>query len=114
MPFTMQGQNTVAPNTRINNVLTGQKYERPPGDAEGSLYINGSATGLQAELNVNSVSVTDVVQVNSQNRIPVVPDDVLNAGWMAPEGKLIQLSFNNTTAGSLTAFWRVDLDPIFE
>jgi len=105
----MQGQTTVAANSTVNNVLTGQKYERSPVPALGVLFANGSAAGLQAELNVNGRSVTDQIQINTQNRLPVVPDDMAVDEWEAPEGALIQLKVSNTTGGALTFFWRIEL-----
>lgn len=105
----MQGQTVIAANSTNLNVLTGQKYERSPGDALGMLYINGSAAGLTAELNVAGMAVTDQIVVNTQNRLPVVPDDLAVDEWLAGEGDLIQLKVANTTAGALTVFWRVEL-----
>lgn len=105
----MQGSNSIAANTTNANVLTGQKYERPPGDALGSLYITGSAAGLEASLNVGGQAVTDTITVNTQNRLPVVPDDLMIDDWEAGEGSLIQLSVTNTTGGALTVNWRVEL-----
>ena len=105
----MQGSTTVPPNGIVPNVLTGQKYERPPGDAMGFAYINGSAAGLEADLNVDGISVTDTIVVNTQNRQPVVPDDLTVGEWEAPEGNLIQLQFRNTTGLALTAQWRIEL-----
>lgn len=105
----MQGSTVISANSSNANVLTGQKYERPPGDAIGTLYVTGSATGLSVELNCDGKAISDTIQVNVQNRIPVVPDDMLIDGWEAFEGKLIQLKAINSTAGALTLFWRVEL-----
>jgi len=45
--------------------------------------------------------------MNLQNRFPIVPDDVMHGGPV-PGGRAV-LTFRNTTAGALTAFWRIDL-----
>lgn len=111
MIVTMQGQTAVAANTTNQNVLTGQRYERSPfGAAIGNLYCCGSAAGLQCELNVGGQSVTPPTVVNTQNRLPVVPDDILTQQWEVLEGRLIQVTVVNTTAGALTFFWRVDIE----
>lgn len=112
MRVAMQGQTAVAANTTNNNVLTGQRYERAPFPCVGALYVNGSAAGLQAELNVGGVSITPPIVCNTVNRSPVVPDDMLIDNWEALPNALLQLSVTNTTAGPLTAFWRVELQQV--
>lgn len=112
MNVCMQGQTSVAANSTNQNVLTAQRYERAPFPCVGSLYVNGSAAGLQAELNVGGISITPPIVCNTQNRSPVVPDDVLISGWEALPNSLLQLSITNTTGGALTAFWRVDLQQV--
>jgi len=110
MKVLMQGTTSIAANSTNKNVLTGEKYERPPANAIGTVYITGSATGLDATVNVGGLAVTDNLTVNAQNRSPVVPDDLLIDGWDAVENQLIQLQIANTTGGALTAQWRVILD----
>lgn len=112
MPIvTMQGQNTIAANSTVSNVLQGQRYERSPYTAGvGNMYCTGSAAGLTAELNIGGVSVTPPVNVNIQNRLPVVPDDILVPGWEVLEGRLLQITVVNTTGGALTFFWRIDIE----
>ncbi len=108
----MQGNQSVAANTTVANVLSGERYERVPFDAIGSLFAAGSAAGLTLELNVGGISVSPPTKVNAQNRLPVVPDDELVNGWEAPEGKLIQLTCVNTSAGALTINWKVELEEV--
>jgi len=110
MIVVMQGSDSVPANGKINNVLSGAKYERPPFDADGALYGCGSALGLFAELNVNGMAVSDKLAVNSQNRFPVVPDDSVIDGWEAPAGGLIQLGVSNTTTAALSFFWKIELE----
>jgi len=114
MDLIMQDTTSVGAYLTVANVLTGQRYERSPGDCVGQIYVNGSAVGLKAEVNVNGVSVTEQIKVNVQNRMPVVPDDVLVPGFEAPAGSLIQLKIVNSTAGSLDASWKVILTPVGE
>lgn len=112
MNVVMQGQTAVAANTSNDNVLTGQRFERAPWPALGSLYVNGSAAGLRAELNVGGVSITPPIVCNVQNRSPVVPDDTLVGNWEVMPNSLLQLTITNTTGGALTAFWRVELQEV--
>lgn len=112
MIVVMQSSVSVGANATNENVVSGQRYERPPFNAYGDLYCSSSATGLTAELNINGVSVTPPTSVNLQNRFPVVPDDVLVEDWEAPAGGLIQIRVVNSTGGALTFFWRVELEEV--
>ena len=103
---TMQGSVSVAANGVSANVLTGQLYEFVPPGANVTLSLAGSAAGLNVSF-VNGVPLIDDQAINSQNRFPLIPDDVMHAGQV-PGGRMI-LRFRNTTAGALTAFWRVDV-----
>lgn len=112
MIYTMQNSVSVALGATNENILTGQRFERPPFNAIGNLYTCGSALGLTAELNVNGQSVTPPTGVNAANVFPLVPDHILVGGWEAPAGGLIQVRVVNTTGGALTFFWRVDLEVV--
>jgi hypothetical protein len=108
-----QSTTTIAGATKNPNILTGTRYERAPVDCMGSLFINGSAAGLTVEVNVGGLSISEPVVVNVQNRMPVIPDDVLIPGFECPEGALIQVTLTNTTAStSLVAQWKLMLEPI--
>lgn len=101
---------SVAANATNDNVFTGRRYERAPFDGFLHLYTTGSATGLQEELNVAGTSVSPRAPVNTQNRSPVVPDDLRVADVPVMRGDLIQLTAQNTTAGALTYRARVELE----
>jgi len=108
----MQGQNTIVANSTTDNVLAGQRYESPQFDCLGTIYGNGSAAGLRAELNVGGVSITPPIVVNASNRLPVVPDDLLVSEWECVGGSQVQVTVVNTTGGNLVFFWRIDLQPV--
>ena len=103
---TMQDSISVAANSVSANVLSGQLYEFVPPGAPLTLSVTGSATGLRATYIVGAPLINDQA-INLQNRFPLIPDDVLHSGG-TPGGRQV-LTFRNTTAGALTAFWRVDL-----
>lgn len=101
---------SVAANSTTENVLSGNRYERSPfGIALGALYCAGSAAGLVAELNVGGRSITPPNTVNAQNRLPVIPDDLLVDEWVAYGGELIQIRVTNTTGGALTFNFKMEL-----
>lgn len=112
MKVLMQGSTSIAANSTNSNVVQGRRYERSPFPAIGTLYINGSAAGLVGELNVGGVSVSGPLTCNVQNRVPVVPDDLLVTDWEALPNSLIQVSITNTTGGALTAYWKVELQEV--
>lgn len=101
---TMQDSISVAANSVSANVLSGQLYEFTEG-GEVAVSACGSATGLRVTFIVG-VPMVDDQAINLQNRFPIIPDDVVFSGEVPP-GRMI-LRFRNTTAGALTAFWRVD------
>lgn len=103
---TMQGTVSVAANAVSPNVLAGQKYEFVPPGANVVLSATGSANGLNTTFDVG-VSLIDDQELNTQNRYPLIPDDILHSGPV-PGGRMI-LRFRNTTAGALSARWRIDL-----
>lgn len=108
---TVQLAVSVAANSTTENVLTGNRYERSPFPiARGVLFCTGSAAGLQAELNVGGRSVTPPNTVNAQNRLPIVPDDLMTADWLAYSGELIQIRVQNTTGGALTFNFKMELE----
>ena len=101
MQVVMQGTETFAAAGTVQNVLTGERYERPPWDAMGDLYMQASAINLvTAELNVGGISVSGQVNVGGQNRLPLVPDDTLVSDWEAGTGALIQLRCTASAAAS--------------
>lgn len=103
---TMQGSVSVAANAVSANVLAGQLYEFVPPGANVALSATGSAAGLNTTF-INGVPLIDDQELNSANVYPVVPDHLLHGGRV-PGGRLV-LKFRNTTAGALTARWRIDL-----
>jgi len=100
----MQESTSIAANSTNDNVLTGQKFERPPGNSLGKLWHTGSANGLEATLTVAASTVSDTMDVGAANRVPNDRDDVIVDEWPAGDGKLIQLRVQNTTGAALVYF----------
>lgn len=103
---TMQDSIVVLLNSVSVNVLSGQLYEFVPRGARVVVLATGSATGLRATL-IARIPVVNDQAIGLQNRFPLVPDDLLYQGRVS--ACRLVLTFRNTTAGSLTAFWRVDV-----
>lgn len=102
---TMQDSISVAANAVSVNVLAGQLYEFVP-NIGVTVSCTGSATGLRSSF-ICGIPLINDQAINLQNRFPIIPDDIIHTGEV-PGGRMV-LTFRNSTAGALTAFWRVDL-----
>lgn len=103
---TMQDSVVVLLNSVSANVLAGQLYEFVEPGSVVTVSVAGSATGLRTSF-ICGIPLINDQAINLQNRFPLVPDDIIHSGDV-PGGRMV-LTFRNTTAGSLTAFWRIDL-----
>lgn len=106
MPM-MQDSVSVAANAVSANLLAGQLYEFVQAGRPIRLSGTGSATGLRVTLLIGMAIINDQA-IGLQNRFPLIPDDVIHTGRAPVSGRMV-LTFRNTTAGALTAFWRIDL-----
>lgn len=110
MPM-MTNRQSVAANTVVDNVFSGQLHEFINTNAAlVTAYATASAVGLRFSLIIGGVTFIDRQEVNAQNRMPVIPDDVLSQG-AGVRGDRVVVRLENTTAGAITAFSRVDVDP---
>lgn len=107
----MQDSVSVAANARSTNQLAGLLYEYLSNPSAIRIFTTGSAAGLRCSLLIGGRTIVDDVAINTQNRSPLIPDDFLaEDGGFA--GERLTLIFRNTTAGALTAFWRVEVIPV--
>jgi len=103
----MQDSVVVAANTQSLNQLSGKLYEFVPEGTNVTLSATGSAVGLRVNFIVGIPWINDEA-LGLLNRFPLIPDDILLNTRVA--GGRMVLTFRNTTAGPLTAFWRVDVN----
>ena len=103
---TMQDSVSVAANAVSANVLAGQLFEFVEPGSQVAVAVAGSATGLRTTF-ICGIPLINDQAINLQNRFPLLPDDLIHVG-IVPGGRMV-LTFRNTTAGALTAFWRVDI-----
>ncbi len=110
MPL-IQAQVSLAANTVNDNVLTGSQFEFLPYNAALRFALNGSATGLVADVYSGQDVLAEQMGVNALNRVPINPDDFLLTD-VAGGGERIKVRVRNTTGGALTLFYALIIDPI--
>lgn len=110
MKIIMEVESAVAANTTNDNIIRDQQYQTAPFSGFLSIYDTGSAAGLRRTLNVAGSSLIDRGFVNANNRIPIVPDDLILDGAEVYEGQQIFLPVQNTTAGALTYRARIEIE----
>ena len=109
MPI-MTDRQSVAANATIPNACAGKSAEFVQESSIVSLYASASAVGLNMTLIIGQEIVVDDQEVSAQNRMPLVPDDLIATGGAFP-GDRITLKLRNTTAVAIVAFSRVDVEP---
>ena len=109
---TLQNSVSIAAGV-TSDVLSGALNSIVPPNVRGASVrysYTGSATGLTAEGWVGTRNVIESGAVSTQNRIPIIPDDIVEQQIPAWPNERLQLKVTNTTAGALTFFYRVTVD----
>lgn len=106
----MTDRQSVGANATVANVLSGKLHEFVNEISIVRIYAAGSAVGLFFSVLVGGESVVQDQEVNSQNRMPIVPDDFLAEIGAMPGDRLL-VSARNSTAAAITAFTRVEVEP---
>jgi hypothetical protein len=111
MPL-IQASVSIAASPAVNdNVITGSQFEFLPYNASLRFALNGSAAGLVADVYSGQDVLAEQMGVNALNRVPINPDDFLLSD-VAAAGERIKIRVRNTTAGALTLFYALMIDPI--
>ena len=107
----MTDRTSVGANAVSANLCAGKTAEFIQEASVVRLYATSSAVGLNVSLVVGEEVAIDDQEVNAQNRMPIMPDDFVAEAGAFP-GDRITLRFRNTTGGALTAFSRVEVEPV--
>lgn len=110
MPLIQQSV-SIAASSVNDNVIAGSQFEFLPYDAALRFALNGSAIGLVADVYSGQDVLAEQMGVNTLNRVPINPDDFLLTD-VAAGGERIKIRVRNTTAGVLTLFFALIVDPI--
>jgi hypothetical protein len=107
----MTDRQSVAANATVNNVIAGKLAEFLSEASRVALYAAASAVGLNYSLLIGGEAIVDDQEVSSANRFPVVPDDFVAEGGGLPGDRII-VRVRNTTGGAITAFTRIETNPV--
>lgn len=110
MPL-IQNSISIAAGGVNDNVIQGSQFEFLPYNAALRFALNGSATGLIADIYSGQDVIAEAMGINALNRVPIAPDDFL-LGDVAGAGERIKMRVRNPTGGALTCFFAVIVDPL--
>ena len=106
-------QISVAANSSEPDILNRKRIQDIPSYvqiAAVSLYATGSATGLEHQMFIGGRNPLERGTVSAQNRQPLIPDDFVTE-TVAGGGEKITIDVFNTTAGALTYFLTLYVEP---
>ncbi len=106
----MTDTHSVAANTTVANVLSGKSAEFVKEPSVVTFSATGSAIGLFVTAIVGEEVVIEDQAIPLTNRFPVLPDDTLAQAGAFPGDRII-VKVRNSTAGALTSWVRVDVEP---
>lgn len=106
----MTNRQTVGANATVQNVYAGNLNEFLQSTSLVNLYASAAAVGLNVSLIVGEEIFLDDQEVSAQNRMPLVPDDLVvqAAGF---QGDRVIVRYRNTTGAAIVAFSRADMLP---
>ena len=106
----MTDRQSVPANASVENVFSGNLNEFLQATSAVNLYGSASAVGLLMSLILGDEIFLDGQEVSAQNRMPLVPDDlVVQAAGFG--GDRVIVRYRNSTGAAITAFSRVDMLP---
>lgn len=107
---TVTDRQTVAANATVANAIAGKSQEFVRERSIVAFSICAAAVGLFATCIVGDEVVVEDQEVNAQNRMPIVPDDLLARAGALPGDRLI-VKLRNSTGAGIVAFTRVEVMP---
>lgn len=106
-----QSTQATAAGLTTDNVMTGRMFQFAPYDGFARLSMCDAAAGEQRVTVICGLrTVIPESSFSRQNRVPLLPDDIL-CQFPMRRGEQIIVKVRNTGAGSNTCFWRLDVRP---
>jgi len=109
----VQGPTAIVNNTIDFQLMNGLRYERPPVDSIGDLFMTQSASGITRQLYIDTEKIAPPSTISLENRIPQDPFDMTVSGFECPADKEIQISVTNQSGGTLSIFWKLVLKELY-
>ena len=106
----MTDTQSIAANTTVPNVISGKSAEFVKEPSVVTFSATGSAIGLFVTAIVGEEVVIEDQAIPLTNRFPIMPDDTLAQAGAFPGDRII-VKVRNSTAGALTSWVRVDVEP---
>lgn len=113
MPI-IQGRTSVNLSSVNDNVLAGSQFEFAPYNAliEFGLCGDANASDLRVDVYSGQDVITEQLEPNAQNRIPLYPDDFILQD-VVRAGERIKIRVRNTSAAAArTLFHSVRITPV--
>lgn len=105
----ISGQTEIPANSQVN-VLSQTRLENIYEDGMVDILATGSGNGLFGTFFSGNRNIIEDADLGAQNRAPIDPDDTLVDDGEIYSGDKLQFTIRNTTAGALTAFWKIVID----
>jgi len=102
---------SVAANTTIANALTGKSLEFLQGPSAIEFGVNAAAVGLFYTILIGTEVIVEDQEANSQNRLPIYPDDFL-ANGVGIQGNRLVIKLRNSTGAAIIAFSAAKITPL--
>lgn len=110
MPL-MKYSATIAAGATVANVLSGSAFEFLQYNAQVAFAVVASATGIVATVQSGSDVLMEESPISLANRFGVWPDD-FDLVDVAAQAERLVVKLRNTSAGTLTYFVTVKVDPL--
>jgi len=100
---------SIAANTVNDDVLSSKRLAQmgPYEAGVANVFASGAAAGEKITIAVGKQTYMERSELNSTNRIPVDPDDLVASGVEILPTERLTITIENTTAGALNFFYRV-------
>lgn len=102
---------SIAAGATVDNALSGSAFEYLPYNAQVRYAVIGSGTGIVATVQSGSDVLMEESPISTQNRFGLFPDD-FDLSDVAAGGERQIVKLRNTSAGALTYFVTLQVDPL--
>jgi hypothetical protein len=102
------------PANGVVNILNslGSIWEFPDRNYYGRLAATGDAAfSIRLLVQAGDKTHLEESRISGANRVPILPDDLVLSRFPVPRSKRLVLRVRNTTAGAITFFFNLHLDP---